>query len=105
MKTGVPFGRDDAGGVVQKSARGHKGKKVRRCEGAKVRRCEGAKVRRCEGAKVRRCEGAKVRRDGGKKLGQPPQTSSLRTAQTAAWVRSETPILRRMCCTCSFTVS
>jgi hypothetical protein len=40
---------------------------------------------------------AMIRREG--------QTNSLRTAQTAAWVRSETPILRRMCCTCSFTVS
>ena len=32
-------------------------------------------------------------------------TSPLRTAHTAACVRSETPILRRMCCTCSLTVS
>ena len=28
-----------------------------------------------------------------------------RTAQTAACVRSDTPILRKICCTCSFTVS
>ena len=33
------------------------------------------------------------------------QTSDLRTAHTAACVRSVTPILRRMCCTCSLTVS
>ncbi len=33
------------------------------------------------------------------------QTKFLRTAQTAACVRSLTPILRRMCCTCSLTVS
>ena len=32
-------------------------------------------------------------------------TRPLRTAHTAACVRSETPILRKMCCTCSFTVS
>lgn len=32
-------------------------------------------------------------------------TSPLRTAHTAAWVRSVTPILRKMCWTCSFTVS
>jgi len=32
-------------------------------------------------------------------------TSPLRTAQTAAWVRSVTPILRKTCCTCSLTVS
>ncbi len=33
------------------------------------------------------------------------QTRFLRTAQTAAWVRSLTPILRKMCWTCSLTVS
>jgi len=33
------------------------------------------------------------------------QTSFLRTAQTAACVRSQTPILRRMCWTCSLIVS
>lgn len=33
------------------------------------------------------------------------QTKFLRTAQTAACVRSETPSLRRICCTCSLTVS
>ncbi len=32
-------------------------------------------------------------------------TRPLRTAHTAACVRSETPILRKMCWTCSFTVS
>jgi hypothetical protein len=32
-------------------------------------------------------------------------TNPLRTAQTAAWVRSVTPILRKTCCTCSLTVS
>ncbi len=32
-------------------------------------------------------------------------TSPLRTAQTAAWVRSVAAILRRMFCTCSLTVS
>lgn len=32
-------------------------------------------------------------------------TNPLRTAQTAACVRSETPTFRRMCCTCSLTVS
>ena len=32
-------------------------------------------------------------------------TSPFRTAQTAAWVRSLTAILRRMFCTCSLTVS
>ncbi len=32
-------------------------------------------------------------------------TIPFRTAHTAACVRSVTPIFRRMCCTCSFTVS
>ena len=35
----------------------------------------------------------------------PTQTSPLRTAQTAACVRSVTPIFRKMCWTCSLTVS
>lgn len=34
-----------------------------------------------------------------------PYTKFFRTAQTAACVRSVTPIFRRMCCTWSFTVS
>ena len=33
------------------------------------------------------------------------QTNPIRTAQTAACVRSVTPIFRRMCCTCTLTVS